>query len=79
METHEWVFDPADEDTYPSVCACPEDIRDRFGLVGGETLRQTRRELRAYRDGRMLWRWIDYTQQEVTCPTSETSPTQVLS
>lgn len=31
-------FDPADEDTYPSVCNTARDVRDRFGFVGGERL-----------------------------------------
>jgi hypothetical protein len=32
------TFDPADADTYPSVCPTAEDVERRFGYVGGETL-----------------------------------------
>lgn len=31
-------FDPADLDTYPSVCQDADEVRDRFGFVGGESL-----------------------------------------
>ena len=31
-------FDPRDPDTYPSVCQTPQEVRDRFGFVGGERL-----------------------------------------
>lgn len=59
MQIEEWVYDPNDPETYPSICQEPEVIYDRFSLRGGEVLRQTNRELRAYRDGVMLWRWIN--------------------
>lgn len=31
-------YDPADGDTYPSVCQSPEEVDRRFGFKGGETL-----------------------------------------
>lgn len=39
METYEIVpYDPGNESTFPSVCPTPEDVRRRFGFVGGERL-----------------------------------------
>lgn len=32
------VYDPKDGDTYPSVCVEPNEVRERFGFVGGERL-----------------------------------------
>lgn len=32
------VFDPDDHDTYPSVCAFPDEVERRFGFTGGELL-----------------------------------------
>lgn len=32
------VYDPDDPDTYPSVCQHKEEVKDRFGFEGGETL-----------------------------------------
>jgi hypothetical protein len=32
------VFDPEDSDTYPSVCADPDEVKSRFGFTGGERL-----------------------------------------
>jgi len=32
------IYDPTDFDTYPSVCQNAEDVRRRFGFVGGERL-----------------------------------------
>ncbi len=32
------TFDPADEDTYPSVCADAGEVKARFGFEGGEQL-----------------------------------------
>jgi hypothetical protein len=31
-------YDPENPDTYPSVCSTAEDVADRFGFEGGETL-----------------------------------------
>lgn len=32
------TFDPTNEDTYPSVCVDPGEVKERFGFVGGERL-----------------------------------------
>lgn len=32
------TFDLEDGDTYPSVCQAPEEVKARFGFVGGEVL-----------------------------------------
>jgi hypothetical protein len=32
------LYDPEDQDTYPSVCQDPGEVRDRFGFTGGEVL-----------------------------------------
>jgi hypothetical protein len=32
------TYDPKDGDTYPSVCVFPDEVRERFGFVGGERL-----------------------------------------
>lgn len=32
------VYNPNDYNTYPSVCAEPAEVRERFGFVGGERL-----------------------------------------
>ncbi len=32
------TYNPEDEGTYPSVCVQPEEVKDRFGFTGGETL-----------------------------------------
>lgn len=32
------AYDPEDVDTYPSVCATPDEVKARFGFVGGERL-----------------------------------------
>jgi hypothetical protein len=31
-------FDPDNAETYPSVCATPDEVKDRFGFTGGEKL-----------------------------------------
>lgn len=31
-------YDPANFNTYPSVCNDPEEVKARFGFRGGETL-----------------------------------------
>lgn len=31
-------FDPANEETYPSVCQTPGEVAQRFEFTGGETL-----------------------------------------
>lgn len=42
------TYDPEDLDTYPSVCAHPEEVEARFGWTGGE--RFTHRQLEAWFD-----------------------------
>lgn len=37
------TYDPKDPDTYPSVCSTAQDVRKRFGFVGGERLIFTRK------------------------------------
>ena len=32
------TYDPEDSDTYPSVCHTADEVKDRFGFVGGERL-----------------------------------------
>lgn len=32
------TYDPDNSDTYPSVCADPDEVKHRFGFEGGETL-----------------------------------------
>lgn len=32
------TYDPADYETYPSVCQFPDEVKARFGFVGGERL-----------------------------------------
>lgn len=32
------TYDPDDQDTYPSVCQTPGEVKGRFGFVGGELL-----------------------------------------
>jgi hypothetical protein len=51
------VYDPKDPDTYPSVCATREDVRARFGFVGGERLIFTRQ-------GKYIGRLVDELEGE---------------
>jgi hypothetical protein len=52
---HDWwkdvviIYDPEDEDTYPSICPTPEDVKRRFGWTGGEKF--THRRLEEWFDG----------------------------
>jgi len=32
------IYNPEDEETYPSVCATPDEVESRFGFTGGEVL-----------------------------------------
>jgi hypothetical protein len=61
------VFDPEGYDTYPSVCAEPSTVKDRFGYTGGELL------VFDYRTGTFLGRLVNFWSEGVGWDTTTTT------